>query len=358
MEAAAKEKSRCKEDYTKLKAQRKDVNESAPLPPPDSPPSMEIVAISPSSIEPQFKVGDIVRNKVIRGSRSIHCRIESWSVSSVSIDDRGSRYNVVNILDQKVRKLFSEHELERGEESGFKVSLAECNTSKKRKAVQEEISKRVKVFNNWRKARKDFRELLAVQKSLKGKLSKVRKVNSDLLEANTILSTECEEVNVATLFTPSTNATFRTPKAKQIVHEHNSILHSTQFKLQQKVLELQKELRTSKRKITEGNTQVRRLRLKLRESRLESRRKVEALNAEMSKLRQENKINMSNLRKENSTLLKIADDLNADARKDEDDDDADKELKVLNIMLAGVSVRQASAIDKKYTSTYAHMMRQ
>ena len=137
-EAAAKEKSRCKEDYAKLKAQRKDVNESAPLPSPDSPPSMEIVAISPSSIEPQFKVGDIVRNKVIRGSRSIHCRIESWSVSSVSIDDRGSRYNVVNILDQKVRKLFSEHELERGEESSFKVSLAECNTSKKRKAVQED----------------------------------------------------------------------------------------------------------------------------------------------------------------------------------------------------------------------------
>jgi hypothetical protein len=223
------------EDYYQNKSPRADVNESAPLPSPDSPPSMEIVAISPSSIEPQFKVGDIVRNKVIRGSRSIHCRIENWSVNSVSSDGRGSRYNVVNILDQKVRKLFSEHELERGGEYGFKVSSAECNTSGKRKAVEEEKSKGLKVFHNWRKAQKDLRELLADKRNLRGTVSKVSKVNSNLVEANKLLSAECEEMNVATLLTPSRR--LHTPKAKQIVQKHKSIvatLESTQLELRQR----------------------------------------------------------------------------------------------------------------------------
>jgi len=262
---------------------------------------------------------------------------------------------VVNILDQKVRKLFSEHELERGGEYGFKVSSAECNTSGKRKAVEEEKSKGLKVFHNWRKAQKDLRELLADKRNLRGTVSKVSKVNSNLVEANKLLSAECEEMNVATLFTPSRR--LHTPKAKQIVQKHKSIvatLESTQLELRQRVYQLEKELEKSRSKVTEGNTQVRRLRLKLRESRL----KVEALNAEMSKLRQENKSDTSNLRKKNSTLLKIADDLNADARKKEEAEEDEKDLKVLNIMLAGVSQRQASAINKKYTSTYAHLMRQ
>ena len=99
---------------------------------------------------------------------------------------------------------------------------------------------------------------------------------------------------------------------------------------------------------------MRELKLRVRELKL----RLAALNAETLKLQSEAKRDTRDLRKENSTLLKIADDLNADARKDDEVDANENDLMLLNSMVTGISKRQASKINNKTSSATANRLRQ
>ena len=216
-----------KENKANMKVLCKDANELAPIPSTDIPSSMEIEPIAPLS-EPKFRVGDLIRNRILKSLQAKDKRIEYWRVDLITVDDLAIKYTVSNVLGGRCRKCFSEIELELGEEHGFVPSLTSevASSSAMRQIIQSvkyvEKNKRVKVKERLHGAIKSNQESERERINLKRKITKVNNENVELKHKNKILADESNQVNAATIFV--TPVQYLTPKAIQVVEAHNSIV--------------------------------------------------------------------------------------------------------------------------------------